>query len=264
MAQHPRYDPRAFDPVAVTVDLVVQTIRDAGLYVLLVKRGEPPFLGSWALPGGFVRPDEDLEEAAARELEEETGLSAVALHLEQLGTYGSPDRDPRMRVVTVAYWAICPSLPTPRGGGDARAAEMVLVSRIESGAIELAFDHDRILRDALERTRAKLEYTALGAQFCPPEFTISELRRVYETVWGTRLDPGNFQRSLRDSGAFRQSAQRRRPAAETGGRPASLWRLDLAEPDAPLDVPIARRELAAGANGAMGNRPSRRRRRRRA
>ena len=110
------YDPRAYPPVAVTVDVAVFTIRDDALQVLLIQRGGEPYLGAWALPGGFVRPDEDLDEAAARELGEETGLRADGWHLEQLGSYGAPERDPRMRVVTVAYWAICSELPALRGG----------------------------------------------------------------------------------------------------------------------------------------------------
>ena len=197
------YDPRVFPPVAVTVDVVLQTIQHGDLYVLLVRRGQAPYQGDWALPGGFVQPDEDLSVAAARELEEETGIAANQVHLEQLASYGSPDRDPRMRVITVAYWAICSNVSRPRAGSDARVAELVPVGKIEAGGIELAFDHARIVKDALERTRSKLEYTALGAKFCEPDFTISDLRRVYEIVWQTKLDPGNFQRNVRACGAFK-------------------------------------------------------------
>ena len=161
------YHPGDYPRFAVTVDLAVFTIRDDALQVLLIERGEEPFLGAWALPGGFVRPDEDLDEAAARELAEETGLRASPSYLEQLGSYGTPDRDPRMRVVTVAYWAIYADLPGLRGGGDAAAAAVTPVEEIERGRVRLAFDHERIVRDAVERTRAKLEYTALAARFCP-------------------------------------------------------------------------------------------------
>lgn len=203
----PGYDPRAYPPFAVTADIVLFTIRKDALEVLLIERGGEPWRGAWALPGGFVRPDEDIEEAAARELAEETGLAGGAWHLEQLGAYGAPDRDPRMRVVTVAHWAVCAGLPTPpRSGSDAVAAGLMPVERIESGALRLAFDHERIVRDAVERLRSRLEHTALAAAFCPPEFTIRQLRRVYETVWGAPLDPGNFQRYVRESGAFEQRA----------------------------------------------------------
>lgn len=196
------YDPRGFPPVAVTVDIVLFTISEGALQILLIQRGVEPFQGSWALPGGFVRPDEDLNEAAARELAEETGVDSSVAYLEQLATYGAPDRDPRMRVVTVAYWAACDRISSPVGGSDAARAALVPVSLLEEGTTELAFDHQRIVIYAVERLRAKLEYTALAARFCGPEFTISELRKVYEAVWNTRLDPGNFQRKIRENHAF--------------------------------------------------------------
>ena len=200
----PGYDPRSFPPVAVTVDVVLFTIREDALHVLLIERGVEPFLGSWALPGGFVQPGEDLDAAAARELAEETGVGEDEAYLEQLATYGSPERDPRMRVISVAYWAACESLANPAGGGDAARAALVPVSWIEDGGMELAFDHERIAKHALDRLRAKLEYTAVAARFCHPEFTISELRTVYETVWNTKLDPGNFQRKVRENLPFRK------------------------------------------------------------
>ena len=225
--ENDQYSPQDHPPFAVTVDLVVLTIRDGDLQVLLVKRGENPHKGAWALPGGFVRENENLDAAAARELMEETRVSADQFHLEQLGSYGEPDRDPRMRVVTIAYWAICGSLLEPVGGGDAAAASLRPVSRIEkeNSSIELAFDHRRILDDALERTRSKLEYTALAARFCAPEFTISELRTVYETVWNTVIDPGNFQHRMRKSRAFKMVVKRRlaKGDAPAPGRPPSLW-----------------------------------------
>ena len=196
------YDPSDYSRFAVTVDIAVFTIRNDALQVLLIERGQEPFLGALALPGGFVRPDEDLDGAAERELAEETGLHTGSWHLEQLASYGAPERDQRMRVVTVAYWAICAELPALRGGGDAAAAAVKPVEEIERGSVRLAFDHGRIVRDAVERARSKLEYTALAARFCPPEFTVSQLRRVFETVWNTRLDPGNFQRNVQERGTF--------------------------------------------------------------
>ena len=235
------YDPDAYPPFAVTVDVAVFTIRGDELQVLLIERGGEPYLGALALPGGFVRPDEDLDQAAARELAEETGLRAGSWHLEQLASYGTPERDPRMRVVTVAYWAICAELPGLRSGGDATAALLMPVKKIESGSVRLAFDHERIVRDAVERTRSKLEYTALAAKFCPPEFTIGQLRRVYEAVWNTRLDPGNFQRNVQESGAFEKRADAEAAPRLQRGRPAALWSVSDADVlDSPLGAPLER------------------------
>ena len=198
------YNPGDYPPVAVTVDVALFAIQEGQLHVLLIERGVEPFAGAWALPGGFVQPDEGLDAAAARELAEETGVSSDSTHLEQLRSYGSPGRDPRMRVVTVAYWGACAELPSPIGSSDAADAELVPVSQVEEGGIELAFDHGVIVADALERVRAKLEYTPLAAQFCAEEFTISELRKVYEAVWDAKLDPGNFQRKVRENRAFQK------------------------------------------------------------
>ena len=210
----------SYPDVAVTVDLVVLTVRDEALQVLTIRRGEEPFLGSWALPGGFLRPDEGLHGAAVRELSEETGLDADAVHLEQLATYGDPHRDPRMRTVTVAYIALAPDLPSPTAGTDAADAQWRPVE--EALAAPLAFDHARILRDGVERARAKLEYTPLAAAFCGPEFTVSELRRVYEVVWGVRLDPRNFHRKVTRTEGFVVAAEG--TTTRDGGRPAQLYR----------------------------------------
>lgn len=215
------YDREGHPPVAVTVDLVVLTIRDDGLKVLLIRRGEDPFAGALALPGGFVHPDEGLGQAAARELAEETRLTVDAAHLEQLASYGDPGRDPRMRVVTVAYLALAPQLPLPRAGTDAAEARWVAVGDVLEAGV-LAFDHQRILADGVERARAKLEYTPLAAAFCPPEFTVAQLRRVYEIVWNTHLDPRNFHRKVTGTPGFVVPAG----AATAGdrGRPAQLYR----------------------------------------
>ena len=219
-----RYDPSAWPPVAVTVDLVVLTLRAEGLCVLLVRRGAAPYKGRWALPGGFVGPDEDLPDAAARELAEETGLADLPVHLEQLATYGTPRRDPRMRVVSVAYLALGPDLPDPVAGTDAAAARWVPVDELAGRS--LAFDHDRIYRDGLERARAKLEYTPLATTFCPEPFTVAELRHVYETVWDTPLDPRNFHRKVTGAEGFLVPTGR--TTQRNGGRPAQLYRRGLA------------------------------------
>jgi 8-oxo-dGTP diphosphatase len=187
------YDPGAYPSVAVTVDVVILTVRQGELCVLLVRRGARPQLGRWALPGGFVGATEALEDAARRELAEETGLEAYG-HLEQLATYGAVDRDPRMRVVSVAYLALVPDLPRPAAGTDAAEARYWPVADLPSS--ELAFDHGRILADAVERARAKLEYTSLATTFLEEPFTIADLRRVYEAVWDVELHPANFRRKV--------------------------------------------------------------------
>ncbi len=207
---------------AVTVDLVVFTIRDDRLCALAVRRGVAPYRGRWALPGGFVREHEGLLDAARRELAEETGLEELPLHLEQLATYGEPRRDPRMRVVSVAYLAFGPALPEPRAGTDASAARWWPVADLLSGPKRLAFDHEEILADGLERARAKLEYSPLATAFCDEEFTVAELRHVYEVVWGTELDPRNFHRKVTGSPGFLLPTDRR--TRRNGGRPALLYR----------------------------------------
>ncbi|MFJ2823785.1 NUDIX hydrolase [Streptomyces toxytricini] len=232
------YDPRAFEPFAVTVDLAVFTVRSGALNVLLIRRGQDPYAGAWALPGGFVLPRESAEQAARRELAEETGLPGpvvAALHLEQLRTYSEPDRDPRMRVVSVAFTALVPDMPEPaaEGGGDADRARWTAVG--EAGP--LAFDHAAILADARSRIGAKLEYTCLATAFCPPEFTLGELRSVYETVWDTALDRPNFRRKVLATPGFVEAV----PGAArlTGGRgkPAALYR---AGPATALHPPLLR------------------------
>jgi 8-oxo-dGTP diphosphatase len=213
-----------FPSFAVTVDLVVLTVRADELCVLVVRRGEQPFAGREALPGGFVHPDEDLLPAAARELAEETGIEPGMAHLEQLGSYGDPGRDPRQRVVTVAHLALVPDQPTPRAGTDATAARWAPVAEVTPG---LAFDHDRVLADGLDRARAKLEYTSLATSFCGPEFTVAELRRVYEVVWGQRLDPRNFHRKVTGAPGFLEPTGG--TTTRDGGRPAQLYRRGPAE-----------------------------------
>lgn len=224
----------AHSPFAVTVDLVVLTIRAGRLSVVLVERAEEPYRGALALPGGFVRVDEDLPEAAHRELAEETGL-AGGIHLEQLATYGAPGRDPRMRTVSVAWIALAPSLAEPVGGSAAADASFVPVDDVDRAA--LAFDHAVILDDGVERARAKIEYSPLATAFCPPEFTVAQLRAVYEAVWGYPIDPRNFHRKVtRTPGLLVDTG---RTSTGESGRPARIYRrgdLDV------LNPPITRGE----------------------
>ncbi|TQL69746.1 8-oxo-dGTP diphosphatase [Nocardioides albertanoniae] len=235
--------------VAVTVDLVVLTVRDDALCALVVRRAVEPHRGALALPGGFVLDQEDLEQAAARELAEETGMRPGSVHVEQLATYGAPGRDPRGRVVTVAYLALAPDLPVPAAGSDAAEAQWspvasLLADNHPGSGIDsdidrdagLAFDHAEILRDGIERARAKLEYSPLGAAFCAEEFTVAELRRVYEIVWGERLDPRNFHRKVTKTEAFLEPTGA--TTTRDGGRPAQLFRRGSAEH---LHPPLLRR-----------------------
>jgi 8-oxo-dGTP diphosphatase len=173
------------------VDAVVFGLDDEDLKVLLIRRDLEPFGGKWALPGGFVRVEESLEEAVRRELQEETGIAQ--LFLEQLYTFGAVDRDPRERVVTVAYYALVRlSDHRIRAATDARDAAWFAVSEARS----LAFDHDRIVQTALERLKGKVRYQPIGFELLPPEFTLSQLQRLYETILEKPLDKRNFRKKI--------------------------------------------------------------------
>ena len=236
------YDPGAYPPFAVTVDVVVVTVVDESLQVLLIERGADPFGGQWALPGGFVHEDEALEAAAARELAEETGLNAMPA-LRQLGAFGDPGRDPRMRVVSVAYLAVVPRLPQVEAGSDARRAELTPVRSVVGARARrrLAFDHLEIVTAGVARTRALLETTPIATAFVDHPFTLSELRRVYEAVWGRALDPGNFRRKVLSIPGFVNPTGRQAAPGPEGGKPADLYRAGRAiRLDPPLHQPVAR------------------------
>ena len=202
--------------LAVTTDIVIFTIRDEGLKLLLIKRGLEPFKGGWALPGGFVNPDEALDVCARRELQEETGIADV--FLEQLYTFGHPNRDPRERVITVAYYALIPSDRLAlRAASDAEG-----VGWFDAEALPaLAFDHNEVVSVALQRLRAKLDYSTIAFQFLPTTFTLSDLRRVYEIILGEAIDKRNFRKwvlaldQIEETGDLRQGAH----------RPAKLYRM---------------------------------------
>lgn len=206
----------------VTADLTIFTVRNSQLMVLLVERGVEPYLGRPALPGGYIQKHETLREGALRELWEEASIDGRHLHLEQLGAYGAPQRDPRGRVVTIAYLALGPDLPAPTGGTDAEHAYWSPVAQLIHSTEELAFDHADILMDALEQVRRKLEYTAIATAFCGTSFTLSELRSVYEAIWGRPLDPSNFRRKvLKTAGFVEPTGEQRLPRT---GRPAAIYR----------------------------------------
>lgn len=210
------YDASKYDRPSVTVDVVIFSLIERELNILLVKRKRWPYEGQWAIPGGFINIDESIETAARRELEEETGVRDI--YLEQLYTFGEPLRDPRTRVISVAYFAII------------RADRQVLKVSDESTDVrwfpvrrlpgQLAFDHDHILATALDRLRSKLEYTTLAFQLLPEVFSILELKHIYEQILGEKLDKGNFYRKIKDAKVLEDTGMRR----EGRGRPTTLYR----------------------------------------
>ena len=233
------YDPRTFPPFGVTVEVVLLTVREGVLSVLLVERDTHPFAGCLALPGGFVQINEDLDAAAVRRLEQETGVRRDVAHVEQLGAFGDPHRDPRMRVVSVPYLVFAPDLPAPTAGAPARWVAW----HSATGAIDpsrLAFDHAAVLAAAVERARSKLEYSPVATAFCGTEFTVAALRRVYEAVWGVELDPRNFHRKTTGTPGFLVPVGRAGVPGPEGGRPAALYRRG----DAPLLHPAMLRPAA--------------------
>jgi len=199
---------------AISVDVIIFTLRDNELQVLLVQRKNPPFEGRWAIPGGFVGAHESLEAAARRELEEETGVHDV--YLEQLYTFGDPKRDPRGRVITVAYFALVPAPLAVHAGSDASDARWWSVYQLP----KLAFDHNTILKYALQRLRYKLEYTAAGFQLLPPSFTLTEIQKAYEIILGEPLDKRNFRRRILEGDIIEATGE----MTVSRGRPAKLYR----------------------------------------
>ncbi|MDO8364836.1 MAG: NUDIX domain-containing protein [Actinomycetota bacterium] len=217
------YDPSQFPAFAVTVDIVILTMVQGELQVLLVRRGQAPFDGMWAVPGGFKLPTETLDQAAQRELVEETRVDAASL-LTQFGAYGDPGRDPRMNVVTVAYLAVLRDVGTVVAGSDAAEAALVKVADVLDGSVELAFDHLRIVRDALARVRVELEVSGIATAFVGTTFTLAELRSVYEAVWGVHLDGANFRRSIVAEQGWVIPTGRHAQSGPAGGKPAELFR----------------------------------------
>jgi len=198
------YKAKDYPKPSVAVDLVIFTVVDAVLKVLLIKRKGHPHKGKWALPGGFVdvgnsydEQGESLEDAAHRELSEETGLPMGSCFLEQLFTFGTPNRDPRMRIISVTYYALISAdkMPLVKAGDDAEDARWFCVSHLVDE--ELAFDHPHILRVAIDRIRGKIDYAPIAFELVPETFTVAELRAVYEAIKGSTYDPSNFQRRFR-------------------------------------------------------------------
>jgi 8-oxo-dGTP diphosphatase len=224
-----------YPQVAVAVDLAVLAVDDGELYVLTVRRGQPPYAGKRALPGGFLEPTEDLHQAARRELAEETGIRAARAYLEQLGAYGAPRRDPRGRVISVAHLAVVPTMAAPVAGDDASAAQWSPVDDLLTAPRKMAFDHATILRDAVGHLQEALEHTTLATRLCRAPFTVAELREVYEVVWGHPLDPRNFHRKMTSTPGLLVDTGK--VTTRNGGRPATLYR---AGRTTRLNPPLAR------------------------
>ncbi|GEM86885.1 NUDIX hydrolase [Meiothermus granaticius] len=205
------YDVTQFERPSVTVDVVILTLREGRLEVLLVKRAEYPFRGFWSLPGGFVGMRESLDAAAARVLCEKGGLEGV--YLEQLYTFGAPERDPRTRVLSVAYYAL---VEASKIGKLAQDSVFFEVGKVP----QLAFDHAEILEMALSRIRGKLEYVPIGFELLPERFTLRGLQEVHEAILGRRLNKDSFRRKMLVSGMLRPTGE-----LETGTdfRPAELY-----------------------------------------
>ncbi len=200
--------------IFVTVDIVIFALRDDDLQVLLIKRKYPPYENTWAIPGGFVEPGESIEDSAARELFEETNVRGV--HIEQLYTFGRVDRDPRGRMITVAYFALVPKPLAVQAGSDTTDAQWQSVYDLP----QMAFDHAEIINYALKRLRYKLEYSAVGFQLMPPNFTLSELQHAYEIVLGESLDKRNFRRRILQADVIEETGEMH----NGDGRPAKLYR----------------------------------------
>lgn len=228
------YDPTTYPPFAVATDVVMLTVREGGLQVLAVRRDQGPFDGALALPGTFLQPDEDALAAAQRALRDKAGVDPGTVHLEQLATFSAPDRDPRMRVVSIAHLVL---LADP---GDPPTGRWRPVG---SGGT-WAFDHAAILADGVERARAKLEYTTLATSLVAPRFTLRDLHRVYEAVWAQPVHYTNFRRKVTSIEGFVTDTGTTRPANANGsGRPTAVY---TAGPATDLHPPLTRATTAEG------------------
>ncbi|KYK26404.1 NUDIX hydrolase [Euryarchaeota archaeon SM23-78] len=209
------YDASKYEKPSVTVDIIIFTVKGHDLKALLVKRKAWPFKDFWAIPGGFTGMEEALEDAAKRELKEETGVKDV--YLEQLYTFGEPKRDPRTRVITVAYYALIASENLKlQATTDVTDVKWFSVDQLP----KLAFDHNQILDYALKRLRNKIEYTNIAFQLLPERFTLSELQKIYEIILGKELDKRNFRKKVKETGVLTPLKETKMKGAH---RPAQLF-----------------------------------------
>ena len=207
-----------FPRAALTVDVVVFALDDEDLKVMLIQRDLAPYAGQWALPGGFVRVDETLDDAARRELQEETGLKEI--FLEQLYTFGAVKRDPRERVVTIAYYALVNLVGHDvHASTDARNAAWFPINDLP----KLAFDHDHILKAAYDRLRGKVRYQPIGFELLPEKFTLRQLQHLYEVILDRELDKRNFRKKVLSMGIVKETSDIEKDVAH---RAARLFRFD--------------------------------------
>jgi 8-oxo-dGTP diphosphatase len=227
------YDPAAYERPSVTVDLALLSVRDGALHALLMRRTQPPAEGRWALPGGFVGMDESLDEAARRVLHEKAHIASA--FLEQLYTFGAVERDPRMRIITVAYYALLPAARFAKAleqSDELALAKVVTAWKGETGGraealaadgarLGLAFDHADILGLAVKRLRGKLDYSQVGFELLPPQFTLRALQDVHEAILGVRFNKPAFRRRMLDKGVLEPTGLREQGVTF---RPAELYR----------------------------------------
>ena len=226
--------------VVVTIALFTAVTEE--LQILLTRRDTPPFRDSWALPTGFVEFDEDLDSAALRKLSEVSGIENPR-HLEQFSTCGDPDRDPRTRVISINYWGATPEAILPKRSPESIHATFVPLSELKTQEFRLAFDHSQIITNGLFTAQKRIGDSTIATQFCQSEFTISQLRHVYDTVWDTQIEPANFQRKVKQSKGFLVQLDRKAISADMAGRPAELW---TAGPALELIPPLSKpNELSA-------------------
>lgn len=222
------YDPKAFDPIAVTVDVALVAADGDALQCLLIQREQHPAQGRWALPGGFVASGESLEATARRVLKEKAGVEGV--YLEQLYTFGAPKRDPRMRIITVAYYALVDAARLAASGRTQVARLSVpwegetggaVSAEVDGAEVPMAFDHDLILGKVVQRMRGKLDYSPIGFQLLPEAFTLRQLQQVHEAVLARHVNKDSFRRRMLASGQLEATGERQE---DVGHRPAELYR----------------------------------------
>jgi len=231
-------NPYVSQQIELKIGVITFVILDKNLQTLLSQRSHGPFRDAWAIPEQKIELNEDLHETALRELSGKVSDPMARIQLEQLGAYGSPERDPRGRTVTVAFWTVIPNFEKFTDVNDLLDVQPIKVSDIENGSLKMAFDHNEIFADAIENLRSKMESTSVAANFFDSPFTLSEFRNVYEAAWKTKINAGNFQRKIQQTENFLIPTGEKAPPDSSGGRPADLFLKGL---EKKLDPPLKRK-----------------------